>query len=177
MRLIIPYLFLVLVRPCWAGEYDRKQWPHWKDHDGDCLDTRHEVLGDESIQVPRIANCQVVGGTWIDPYSGMIISDPKKLDVDHFVPLSNADRSGGNSWPAEKKEEYANDLTDPDHLVAVSASLNRQKGDKGPNEWLPPLETARSWYVRTWLRIKKRWELTLTASECQAIVDNWGKDP
>jgi hypothetical protein len=49
--------------------------------------------------------------------------------------LSWAWKHGASQWTSAKREQFANDET---NLVAVEASLNRQKGDKGPNEWLPP---------------------------------------
>ena len=41
------------------------------------------------------ARCRVIGGTWRDAYSGLFHTDPSVLDVDHFVPLAEAHRSGG----------------------------------------------------------------------------------
>ncbi len=51
------------------------------------------------------------------------------------MPLQNAHISGGWEWPTEKKKAYANDLTFPEHLIAVGASVNRAKGSKPPNDW------------------------------------------
>jgi hypothetical protein len=54
-RLMIKYitiLFLVLSWPVFAEtipDYNRDDWKHWIDHDGDCLDTRHELLLRESL--------------------------------------------------------------------------------------------------------------------------------
>ena len=35
---------------------------------------------------------------------------------------------GGYAWYAYKRREYANDLSDPNTLIAVDRGLNRQKG-------------------------------------------------
>ena len=36
------------------------------------------------------------------------------------------------TWSRERKRAYANDLDDPDKLIAVDRGLNRQKGAKDP---------------------------------------------
>lgn len=79
-------------------EYQRKQWKHWSGADGDCQDTRQEVLIEESEIAVTFINsdeCRVASGRWTDPYSGEVFTDPKDLDVDHMVPLRNALLSGG----------------------------------------------------------------------------------
>ena len=46
-------------------DYDRDDWNHWIDNDGDCLDTRHEILLRESltsVTFKQSDNCKVVGG-------------------------------------------------------------------------------------------------------------------
>ena len=108
-------------------EYLRKQWRHWSDADGDCQDTRQEVLIEESeIAVSFIDTdeCRVLAGRWTDAYSGEVFTDPKDLDVDHMVPLRNAQRSGGWEWTKQHRAEYANDPDNPEHLIAVKASAN-----------------------------------------------------
>ena len=35
------------------------------------------------------------------------------------------------------KEEYANNLGDDDHLIAVQDRANQSKGARGPDEWMP----------------------------------------
>jgi hypothetical protein len=94
-----------------------------------------------------------------------------RIDIDHMVPLKAAHESGGWRWDAEKKERFANDLTDPQHLLAVSASLNRSKGDRGPDRWMPPDTTFWCQYGLVWERIKITWSLSMPAEEIAAVED------
>lgn len=152
--------------------YDRNDWSHWVDADHDCQDTRQEVLIEESRVPVRWADhdrCRVRRGRWRCPYTGRVFTDPGKLDVDHLVPLHAAHRSGGDRWTAERKRAYANALGDAEHLVAVSASANRRKGDKGPDAWLPPDPEARCDYVRSWTAVKSRWGLQSSPAEVRAV--------
>jgi hypothetical protein len=154
--------------------YDRAAWPHWIDEDGDCQDTRQEVLVAES-EVPVVfaddARCKVKSGRWRCPYTGRMFEDPHELDVDHLVPLRAAHAAGGDAWTRDRRRAFANALDDAGHLVAVDASANRQKGHQGPDRWLPAAPAARCDYVRAWLRIKERWALALPPPERAAIDD------
>ena len=142
--------------------------------DGDCQDTRQEVLIAESEIAVTFANslqCKVASGRWTDPYSGETFADPRDLDVDHMVPLRNAQRSGGWEWAKQRREEYANDLDNPEHLIAVDASLNRSKSDQGPDKWMPPNADYHCQYVTGWQAIKQRWVLVMSAREAEAVVE------
>ncbi|EGR0268970.1 HNH endonuclease [Vibrio alginolyticus] len=68
-------------------------------------------------------------------YSGKIYYNASDLDIDHIVLLSWAWKHGADQWTKDTRKRFAND---PRNLVAVGASLNRSKGDKGLDEWLPP---------------------------------------
>ncbi|MGL4388212.1 MAG: YHYH domain-containing protein [Brevinema sp.] len=147
-----------------SGGYDRDEWKHWIDADGDGQDTRQEVLIEESlVPVTFDERGKVLSGKWFDPFSGEYFTDPKELDVDHVVPLKNAYDSGGASWDRKKKEAYANYLDDPNHLMAVSAKENRSKGSKDPSEWLPPNKSFHCEYIRIWHKIKITWGLSFSA--------------
>lgn len=143
--------------------YDRKLYGGWIDADGDCQDTRQEVLIEESLVPVTLdrTGCKVMAGRWYDPFTGRTFSNPRKLDIDHFVPLAEVHRSGGTAWASAKRVQYANDLKDPKTLIAVSASANRSKGAKDPADWLPPNKDFRCEYVRLWIAIKERWGLGL----------------
>ena len=156
------------------AEYNRKDWRHWVDADKDCQDARQEVLVAESTQTVVFTEedqCRVESGNWVAPFTGVVETDPGKLDVDHLVPLANAHRSGAHSWSKDRKKEYANDLINPAHLVAVTARANRSKGAKGPEDWKPPDAGYWCQYATDWAGIKTEWVLTVTLAERDALAE------
>ena len=113
----------------------------------------------------------MTAGEWLAPYSNTVVTDPGKLDIDHMVPLGNAHASGAWNWSAEQRERYANHLADPQHLIAVTASANRSKGARGPEEWKPDDRSYWCQYAVDWVTIKDTWNLTVTAQGHRALVD------
>lgn len=59
-------------------------------------------------------------------------------------------------------------LTRP-QLLAVSATSNRQKGDKDPAEWLPEREDYQCEYVRAWIQVKQYYGLSVDTLEKAAL--------
>ena len=153
-------------------DYNRDDWGSgWSDADGACINTRHEVLILESLVETDMdpSGCKVLGGQWFAAFTGSYAKDPGSLDIDHFVPLANAHESGGGAWTSANKRDYYNDLSDPQHLIAVTASANRSKGSRGPDEWKPPDENYWCQYAHSWAEIKARWSLTVTGNEFAAL--------
>jgi len=146
-------------------EYDRDLWQHWTDEDGDCQDTRQEILIRDS-QVPvgfaDAKQCRVQTGRWVCPYTGQVITNPSSVDIDHIVALQDAHVSGAWAWSDFDRRIFANDIT---HLVATSQNGNRSKGAKGPDEWLPPIEGARCGYLEVWTNIKVTSKLGFSEGE------------
>ena len=154
-----------------AGEtrrgYDRDKFRHWVDADGDCRDTRDEVLADESLTA--VSGCDVQQGRWRSYYDGVVVRDSSAFDVDHLVPLAEAWDSGAKRWTAGTRRAFANDLGDARSLVAVTASSNRSKSDQDPAEWLPELDRCR--YVREWTAVKLRWSLSVNGPRSGSWCD------
>ncbi len=118
--------------------------------------------------------CRVLEGLWFDPYTEMWFTRPSEghrvvIDIDHLVPLKEAHDSGANAWERAKRIAYANDLTNPGHLIAMDASANRSKGDRDPAEWMPPNEDFHCAYVLAWVAVKRAWQLNMDQAEADAI--------
>lgn len=152
--------------------YDRDKFTHWVDANGDCQDTRDEVLEAESL-VATTGGCDITEGKWRSYYDGVTTEDPSDLDIDHLVPLAEAWDSGAKRWTAGTRKRFANDLGDRRSLVAVTASANRSKGDRDPAEWMP--DRAGCTYLRQWVAVKLRWSLTVDRPERRFLVKRTAK--
>ena len=125
--------------------YDRDDWRHWVDGDKDCQNTRHEALIEESLAKVAFKTdrkCQVATGEWFDPYTGETITNATTLDIDHMVPLKNAHDSCGWAWDKDRKSAFANEMSQEDHLIAVTASANRSKLPDDLRSGSRPTETT-----------------------------------
>ena len=167
---------VITVAPIPTGipDYDRGDWKHWVDADGDCQDARQEVLIAESLEPVTFETdekCRVEAGQWWAPHLGHHLGNPSHIDVDHHVPLKNAHLSGEWAWSPAEKERYANYLGEENHLVAISSRHNRSKGARGPEEWAPPDNALWCDYATDWTEIKQRWNLTMTPVESEIVMD------
>ena len=146
--------------------YDRAEFRLWVDSDHDGCDTRDEVLIAEALSKPRVGvGCSLSGGVWQSKYDGVRTADPSTFDIDHLVPLDEAWRSGAWRWTTTKRQAYANDLGYQASLIAVSASSNRSKGDREPQDWIPRRPGYQCIYAKRWVAVKWRWQLRVDAAE------------
>ncbi len=158
----------VIQQGSFSKRYDRAEWKHWIDADHNCRDTRVEVLIKLSKN-PVVFNstqCDVASGRWLDEYSGTVYLTPGPMDIDHIVPLAWANGHGGDKWDRERKQTFANDFK---NLKPVAMRLNRQKGDKGPDEWMPPNHAYRCKYLNEFFDVVNSYKLEFTPSENRVI--------
>jgi hypothetical protein len=163
---------LTVAAPQSMAGYSRTHFPHWNQQGNGC-DTREYVLKRDGKAVKANQECRATSGEWLSLYDNKTVTDADKLDIDHMVPLANAWRSGANTWTDDKRSEFANDITRP-QLFAVSASVNRAKGDQDPSQWKPPYRGYWCEYAKNWVTVKLHWQLTVTEAEKTALVDMLG---
>jgi hypothetical protein len=160
--------------------YDRSSFSHWRDPDRNGCDARNDILRRDltNLVIKTDSNgCKVLGGVLADPYSGKNIDfvfGESLVDIDHVVALSNAWQTGAFQFTSEIRLQFAND---PLNLLAVSASLNRQKGDGDAATWLPPTKSYRCQYVARQIAVKKKYGLWLTKPEKVAMSTLLAKCP
>ncbi|KAF7172136.1 hypothetical protein CNMCM5623_004390 [Aspergillus felis] len=148
--------------------YSRKLFPHWISQGGGC-NTREVVLARDGTDVVENSSCYPTSGSWYSPYDGVTVTVARDVDIDHFVPLANAWRSGASAWTTAQRQAFANDLTNP-QLVAVSHTVNEAKSDSGPEDWKPPLTSYYCTYAKMWVKVKYVYSLTITSDEKTALV-------
>ena len=147
--------------------YDRDLFgTDWTDADGDCRDTRDEVLAQESRE-PVGSGCDVTQGLWHSYYDGVSWRSSSDVDIDHMVPLAEAWDSGARGWTSRTRLRFANDLADRRALVAVTDNVNQSKGDQDPAEWLPERLVCR--YLGEYVAVKLRWSLRVDRHESDVM--------
>ena len=171
---IIAALNRLKVQSEYQSGYSRDKFgSRWKDADGDGLDTRAEVLIAESKVRVFISGGIVRTGKWISLYDNRTWREGSKLDIDHVVALSEAWKSGAYRWSASRRLAFANDLGVSWSLRAVTNYVNRSKGDRDPDSWLPPYRAATCTYLVDWVAVKLRWGLSVDSAEKSSITSSW----
>lgn len=153
--------------------YDRTLFPHWVDANGDCQNTRAEVLiseADATVTYTSSSRCTVATGRWFSYYDRVSWTNASDVDIDHMVPLAEAWGSGARSWTTARRQAYANDLGDHRTLVGVTDNVNQSKGDQDPSTWLPTYDKCR--YVAEWVAVKIRWGLSADSAE-KSVLNNY----
>lgn len=149
------------------AKYARTDYRHWITQNGSC-DTRDMILKNAGFASnPRTcAGVEKPGFVYTEPYSGKKVSNPKKLDIDHTIPLEYVNQHGGAAWDPQRKQQFANDFS---QLVAVDASANRQKGSKGPGDWMPDNKGDHCRYATIWVDTASKYNVSITQKDKDAL--------
>jgi hypothetical protein len=151
--------------------YDRTRFfGDWKDTNGDCQNTRHEVLIQETKAALTYSSrsCTVTRGRWVTTWDNRVHTSPTTVQIDHTVPVAEAWGSGARYWTTARRVAFYNDLGDSRTLNAQTSALNSAKQAKGPEQWMPPAN--RCFYIGQWAAVKIRWGLRVDAAEKAALI-------
>jgi len=152
--------------------YQRAYFRHWIDYDGDCQNTRAEVLIAESrvpVRFTSASRCTVATGNWVSPWDQKVTTLASDLDADHTVALKEAWESGARGWSAINRQRFAND-TWSYTINGLTDNVNSSKGDRDIAQWLPPATSTRCAYARQVVAIKYRWKLTINTAERNVLA-------
>ena len=154
---------------------------NWPNVDGCSL--RQIIIKREVGDTAEMNGCDVVAGTFTEPYTGQTFTATQKSDfsnhiqIDHVVALSDAWQKGAQY--KTKEERYAM-ATDPLNLLAVDSNANQQKSDGDAATWLPPNKSFRCQYVARQVSVKYKYGLWITEAEHDAIfsiLENCPNEP
>jgi hypothetical protein len=94
---------------------------------------------------------------------------PSPISFLYNICILTTTQSGAAAWTTARRQAFANDLTNP-QLLAVTDNVNQAKGDKGPEDWKPPLASYYCVYSRMWVKVKSVYGLTITSAEKSALT-------
>ncbi|MBQ9403110.1 HNH endonuclease [Candidatus Saccharibacteria bacterium] len=162
--------------------YSREEfYKTWPNVNGCSL--RQIVIRREVGDSAKMDGCDVIAGTFVEPYTGQTFTGAQKSDfskhiqIDHVVALSDAWQKGAQY--KTKEERYAM-ATDPLNLLAVDSSANQQKSDGDAATWLPSNKAFRCQYVARQISVKSKYALWVTQAEHDAIagvLENCPREP
>lgn len=156
-------------------KYQRDQYgQRWADEDGNGCDTRNDILARDLQNVKtKSGGCVVLSGSFTEPYTGDFITFRRgektsaAVQIDHVVALSNAWKTGAQSWDRRRRQRFAND---PLNLLAVDGPSNKAKGDADAAYWLPANRGFHCQYVALQVAIKQKWKLWVTPEEKKTMA-------
>lgn len=156
-------------------KYSRDQFgQRWADVDHNGCDTRNDILARDLSNVQlKSGSCVVLSGQFTEPYTGTFITFQRgqntssKVQIDHVVALSNAWKTGAQSWDTTRRQLFAND---PLNLLAVDGPANQNKSDQDAASWLPSNPGFQCQYVALQVAVKLKWQLWVTEAEKRTMA-------
>lgn len=157
------------------AKYNEEEWPHWALVSGanDCWTTKKEVLAKQAIPgtvkyldknhketTDKSKACAIISGKWTDPYTGKEIDKVEDIDVDHIIPLKIINSLGGDSWTAEKRLNYANDIESV-LIVASKESIKKRNGED-LSKFTLANKSYKCEFAKSYTGIASKYELSIT---------------
>ncbi len=139
----------------------------------DYKDTRARVLearstGDVTFRTSSGGKIYVERGSWTDPYTGRRYDDVEAslFEIDHVIPVCWAWYRGAADWTNAERRRFYND---PTYLAIVKKGLNRSKGSRGPDAFMPLDVNYACSYVTLFLDGVEEYSLVLPATEMHTL--------
>lgn len=148
-----------------GAHYRRQDWGEWDYDPATKCNTREKVLARDGRGVTTDDQCRPqcpTGDCWTSHYDGVVTGDPADLQIDHIVPLAEANRSGARHWDADRKAAFYND---PANLLAVTGASNSSKGDSDPGRWRPAQQQHWCQYATAYASVKAKYGLAVDDRE------------
>ncbi|MGX7829853.1 HNH endonuclease family protein [Actinokineospora sp. 24-640] len=147
-----------------GAHYSRDDWGDWDYDPATKCNTRERVLARDGRGLDVDTQCRPAcpgGDCWTSVYDGLVVDSAADLQIDHIVPLAEANRSGARKWTKAQRNAFYND---PDNLIAVTGKSNGSKGDDDPGRWRPVRE---HWceYATSYVTVKVRYKLSVDDAE------------
>ncbi len=153
-----------------GAHYRRADWGGWTRPAGaGGCDTRARVLTRDAApgSIRRGPGCRITAGVWVSSYDRTRITDPRGAQIDHRVPVREAQRSGARGWTSGQRARFYND---PANLITVSAHANTSKGDDDPGRWRPPNRAAWCGCASAYITTKRTYRLTVDPAVRAGLV-------
>jgi hypothetical protein len=141
--------------------------PGWEDPDGNGCTARADAL-QYWMGIPRLPGECDVDGAMYDPYTGQSVMVPSGAVVDHVVGVVDAWRGGADEWTAAQRARF---YSDAENLVPTSKDAWRDKGNRGPDEWLPPRREFWCNFASVYVGVKAAYRLTITDAQAAAVEE------
>jgi len=157
-----------------APPYQEGAFGDWAETDGDdgCDQMIDALVRD--IHNEKQDGCKLAGGWLVSPYTGILLEPGHDIPVvvNHVVSERWAWEHGAWKWERSARQSFYNDL---DNLLVVEAGVQVVKDGRGPEEWLPDVDTCA--YTQRFVEVAQKYGLTVPvetlavlSTECDGVI-------
>jgi len=162
--------------PAIAPPYQEGAFGDWAetDDDGGCDQMIDALVRD--LHNEKQDGCKISGGWIVSPYTGILLEpgfdDDIPLVVNHVVSERWAWDHGAWKWDRDARQQFYNDL---DNLLVVESAVQVVKSGRGPEAWLPDVDTCA--YTQRFVEVAQKYGLTVPvetlavlSAECDTVI-------